>query len=60
VVAAPRAFAVLAEIPSERPTSSFEHPAAISATTSRCRSVSGVSGAVVVLVMAALSRPSIE
>ena len=29
------AFAVRAEIPSERPTSSFEHPAAINATTSR-------------------------
>ena len=53
------AFAVLAEIPSERPTSSFEHPAAMSATTSRCRSVSGASGAVVVLVMAGI-LPSLD
>ena len=48
------AFAVRAEIPRERPTSSFEHPAAMSATTSRWRSVSGASGAVVVFVMVAI------
>ena len=33
------AFAVRGEMPSRSPTSSFEHPAAISATTSRCRDV---------------------
>ena len=33
------AFAVRDEIPSRSPTSSFEHPAAISVTTSRCRNV---------------------
>lgn len=35
------ALAVLGEIPSRAPTSSFEHPAAISATTSRWRGVMG-------------------
>ena len=33
------AFAVRGEIPSRTPTSSFEQPAAMSSTTSRCRSV---------------------
>ena len=36
------AFAVLGEIPRRTPTSSFEYPAAISSTTSRCRGVMGV------------------
>ena len=37
------ALAVLGEIPSRAPTSSFEHPAAISAITSRWRSVMGAA-----------------
>ena len=36
------AFAVLGEIPRRIPTSSFEQPAAINATTSRCLNVMGV------------------
>lgn len=45
------AFAVRAEIPRKTPTSSFEHPAAISATTSRWRSVSAAFVPMVALVM---------
>ena len=54
------AFAVRGEMPSRSPTSSFEHPAAISATTSRCLGVRPVPLWVVVVIMAseASSRPS--
>jgi hypothetical protein len=38
----------------------LEHPAAINATTSRWRSVSGASAAVFVLVMRRFFRPSFE
>src|SRR4029079_12496303 len=51
------ARAVRAEIPRERPTSSFEHPAAISATTSRCRSVCCACVTLVVLFIPRFFRP---
>ncbi len=45
------AFAVRDEMPSRSPTSSFEHPAAISATTSRCLGVSPTAPWIVVVIM---------
>jgi hypothetical protein len=48
-------------MPRRAPTSSFEHPAAMSDTIVRCRSVSrgGVASGVVV-VMGRFKRPSFE
>jgi len=51
------AFAVRDEIPSRSPTSSFEHPAAISVTTSRCRNVSPVPLWIVRVIMTGEASP---
>ena len=52
------AFAVRGEMPSRCPTSSFEHPAAISATTSRCRGVRPAPLWIVVVIMAPEASPT--
>jgi heavy metal translocating P-type ATPase len=52
-------LAVREEIPRDRPTSSFEHPAAINATTSRWRSVNGASAAAVVVLVMSPILPSL-
>lgn len=52
------AFAVRGEIPSRSPTSSFEHPAAISATTAFWRTVNEGRVVGVWVVMGRFKRPS--